>query len=638
MSKTKEVCHKRHMASIVGVANAEEAGDKETKSNNTILEPPKMLTSTFRYNTIRMFIAAVLLTAMAFQDSLVRADETIYGKVLHSSVWIRRVGKNTGSGVLVDAKRQWIITNYHVVEESDTVLVYFPEVSKGRVIAEEDYYRQNTAKLAKQGRVIARVKKLDLAIIEVGRLPATAKQIKMATDSPRQGQAVHSVANQGGSGALWTYTDGKVRSVLQRRHTVRSSGLTFVVDARTVVTSLASNPGDSGGPVVNDRGELVAVVSSGNRKAENVCFCIDVTEINALVQKTKVGDQKIEVAGGGGNLIPDLIGSQKEAKAPAQKFSLVGVWSSGLTLKNGKRAGIGLEMKADGTFELVMNQSGKMATVRGTWDLKESQLTFTENGRVLMSGRLQVNRANSWTLVRGNRKQTFTKFVPRRRVQNQAPPVRQVRQTQPPAQKFSLVGTWSSRLTLKDGTKVGVGLEMKADGSFEFLLIRADGKRVQLKGTWQLKGQQLTFFENGRATMGGRLQINSPTSWTLVSRNSTQTFTRFVPRRNRQQQPVRRQPARPQVAGTTWSGNETLQNFGALTFQFQPNGTAIMIDTSGRSQGTWSVAGNRVTISFNNGQIVYVGTITGNTMTGEASNSNGGSWRFTVRRGSNRGA
>ena len=40
------------------------------------------------------------------------------------------------------------------------------------------------------------------------------------------------------------------------------------VEAMFLETQKPVNPGDSGGPTVNDRGELVAVVSSGNPKAD----------------------------------------------------------------------------------------------------------------------------------------------------------------------------------------------------------------------------------------------------------------------------------------------------------------------------------------------------------------------------------
>ncbi|MGF1581357.1 MAG: trypsin-like peptidase domain-containing protein [Gemmataceae bacterium] len=590
-------------------------------------------------STFRLFLVTLFVGTIAYPVSPIRADQSVYRKVLPSSVWIIRPGQNTGSGVLVDAKRRWIVTNYHVVQESDKVLVFFAQSNKGRVIAEEGHYVRNAKRLALQGRVIARSKTTDLAIVELNRLPPAAKEVKLAFESPRQGEAVHLVANQSGSGALWTYTDGKVRSVLRFRHPVQAGSMKFNVEAQTVITSLAANPGDSGGPVVNDEGELVAVVSSGKNGARLVCYCIDITEINGLLQKTKVGGRRIDVAAGSGTLIPNLIGGQRTDPARASQSSLVGLWATTLRAKDGGRIGVGLEMKVDGTFELAMSQNGKTASTKGTWQRKAGRLTFNENGRVLMSGQLQVNSPTSWTLINGGDRQTFTRVAPRKQVGNPIPPARRVGQPQTPAPKFSLTGTWSARLTLPDGKGVGVGLQINAGGTFSMTLVRLDREPRTIQGTWQQQADELTLKANGRQLMAGRVQINDPTSWTLVNGKERLVFNKFVERRKIQRpQPVQPRPARLQLGGTTWSGSETLENFGALTFQFLANGTAIMIDTAGRSQGTWTLQGNQVTIRFNNGQIVYVGTVSGNTMTGGAANSKGGSWRFTLKQGNDLGA
>lgn len=75
------------------------------------------------------------------------------------------------------------------------------------------------------------------------------------------------------------------------------------------------------------------------------------------------------------------------------------------------------------------------------------------------------------------------------------------------------------------------------------------------------------------------------------------------------------------VAGTTWSGTESLAGFGNLTFQFLADGKAFMIDAKQKVGGKWAQAGSQVTITF--GDCEYVGTVQGDKMAGKA--------RFTKR-------
>ncbi len=59
------------------------------------------------------------------------------------------------------------------------------------------------------------------------------------------------------------------------------------VDAQVIETQAPLNPGDSGGPVVNDRGEVVGVNAAGKANAQLVSLCIDVAEVKALLGGVK---------------------------------------------------------------------------------------------------------------------------------------------------------------------------------------------------------------------------------------------------------------------------------------------------------------------------------------------------------------
>lgn len=257
---------------------------------------------------VRFFPGIVALSAGILLAGLLPAADTpggdkVYERTLKSTTWVISVSEDdrvvSGSGSLIDATRKLILTNYHVVGDREETYVLFPVYQKGNVVAERSFYL-NLIK-AKQGispaKVLVRDSKRDLALIQLPRevaLPPGAQALKLAHDSVKPGQRIHSIGNPGTSGALWVYTPGEVRQVYRKQFKTmdRPDGSGFNIDARVVETSSAVNRGDSGGPVVNDRGELVAVTQGhqSDTQARLVSYFIDVSEVKELLQKNKLGN------------------------------------------------------------------------------------------------------------------------------------------------------------------------------------------------------------------------------------------------------------------------------------------------------------------------------------------------------------
>lgn len=84
------------------------------------------------------------------------------------------------------------------------------------------------------------------------------------------------------------------------------------------------------------------------------------------------------------------------------------------------------------------------------------------------------------------------------------------------------------------------------------------------------------------------------------------------------------------LPGTTWAGSETLSGFGKLSFRFEANGQATMIDTSGSYPGTWTQQDSAVTLSFFNGDVIYRGQLMGVQFSGTATNKAAASWTFQL--------
>ena len=235
-----------------------------------------------------VFTLLALLSVPAFVSAQeATGGAKVYKQSIHSVVWIHSTRPNglaTGSGSLIDAERRLVLTNFHVVEENAKVMVFFPAFREGQPIPEKQYYADRVKRLGVPGKVIALDRSADLAIIQLESLPEGAKAVTLATGSPDPGEVVHSIGNAGKSGALWGYVKGTVRQVyrkkwkaaLDKRHVVN-------FEAKVIETDSPTNPGDSGGPLLNDNGELVGVTQGGAMNAQLVSFFVDLSEVKQLL-------------------------------------------------------------------------------------------------------------------------------------------------------------------------------------------------------------------------------------------------------------------------------------------------------------------------------------------------------------------
>ncbi len=104
------------------------------------------------------------------------------------------------------------------------------------------------------------------------------------------------IGNSGVSdGVLWRYIDGSVRQVYTKKLTYETKQK---VDARVVEMTVPTNGGDSGGPILNAKGELVAITAASRENQNAVHFGIDIKEIWTLIgthlPAAKMTDIRIE--------------------------------------------------------------------------------------------------------------------------------------------------------------------------------------------------------------------------------------------------------------------------------------------------------------------------------------------------------
>src|SRR5262249_22574024 len=103
-----------------------------------------------------------------------------------------------------------------------------------------------------------------------------------AADSPRPGERIHMVGCPGNSEVYWNCTSGHVRQVFHRRDEFLRKG--HPIDVDVVETDAPINHGNSGGPAVNDRGELIGVCESQDF-TPLTSHCIDVNELRTFLAK-----------------------------------------------------------------------------------------------------------------------------------------------------------------------------------------------------------------------------------------------------------------------------------------------------------------------------------------------------------------
>jgi S1-C subfamily serine protease len=294
-------------------------------------------------------LAASLAVALVWlaPTAAAPASPDAYRQLLRSTGWVvvPTAGKlSAGTCFVADRRQRLVVTCRHVVGDATEALVYFPAFEKGKVIVDADYYLNHVAAL--HGRVIARDGARDLALIRLDSLPADVRELPLASDSPDPGEGVHLVGNSGmaDGGLLWRYTHGEVRLTYQKKvktaEGVRKVGV--------VETQAPVNRGDSGGPVVNDRGQLVGVASSYSAGERLVSANTDVHEVKNFLAEVLAA--KDETAG-------------PKAKPSDQRHSLVGHWKVSVSNRPGE-SGAG-QFKSDQTFAFSPPSGSKAAHLPG---------------------------------------------------------------------------------------------------------------------------------------------------------------------------------------------------------------------------------------------------------------------------------
>lgn len=202
------------------------------------------------------------------------SDAEVYAANVNSVVSINVTGTNSnnffgqpvqtassGSGFILTTDG-YIVTNYHVVEDAQTVKVTLyngDEYNAQYVGGDEDY---------------------DIAVIKI---EASGLQAVTLGDSEKLnvGDRVLAIGNPLGD-LTFSMSGGMVSSV---NRTINVDGTPF----NMIQTDTSINPGNSGGPLFNSYGEVIGIVSAkyssySNTTVEGIGFAIPINDVLSLVK------------------------------------------------------------------------------------------------------------------------------------------------------------------------------------------------------------------------------------------------------------------------------------------------------------------------------------------------------------------
>ncbi len=169
----------------------------------------------------------------------------------------RRESTSLGSGVIIDGKRGFILTNAHLIERSGNI----------KVVLEDE--REFEAK------IVGADPDSDLAVLQIDS-PIRLPSIEMgSSDDLMIGETVIAIGNP--FGFSHTVTTGVISALNRSIRTEKAVFHDFIQ------TDASINPGNSGGPLLNINGELIGINTAIYAKAQGIGFAIPINKATRIV-------------------------------------------------------------------------------------------------------------------------------------------------------------------------------------------------------------------------------------------------------------------------------------------------------------------------------------------------------------------
>ncbi len=210
---------------------------------------------------------------------------TPYRLALPGTAWVRSGDGAQGTGWVADSRKRLLVTSCHAVADADAVeAVFYPGTTdRAELLVSLPGLRKKG--LAVRGKVLRRDAGLDLALVELGSLPAGARELALSPTSPSVGERLHLVGCRHDLPVLWAHAGGEMRGVRRLPDGYPASGRDYGKAARLMQTSIPINQGDSGGPLVNARGQVVGVAAAVAPEAGGGGLFVSLADIAAFLKR-----------------------------------------------------------------------------------------------------------------------------------------------------------------------------------------------------------------------------------------------------------------------------------------------------------------------------------------------------------------
>lgn len=203
---------------------------------------------------------------IAAKKSTITIDNLIVkesGTSIGSSTTEDNIGvKSTGTGLIISTGG-YIVTNWHVVEDSKSITVDVNHVggvkSYPATIVQKD--EQNDLAILKISDSTFKMNELKYCFSENGNFNVGASVFAIGYPHALTGMGVEA-----------KFVDGKVSSKTGFNNSVNS-----------FQTSIPVQPGNSGSPVFNEKGELLGIVNASYASADNVSYIIKLHVLKNLI-------------------------------------------------------------------------------------------------------------------------------------------------------------------------------------------------------------------------------------------------------------------------------------------------------------------------------------------------------------------
>ena len=259
-----------------------EASDVTTKANSELPHDGKSVVATAEAAAPGVMITDVSDIVESALPSVVSIVVT--KTATYDSYWGGKHEYETqgaGSGIIIgdDGSELWIVTNYHVIEETKTIEIQFCDEETAEA------YIKGTNKdndLAVLGVKLDDLKKSTMDSIKVITIGSS--------DDLKLGQGVIAIGNALGWGQ--SVTTGVV-SAFNREVEFEDGTKMFLLQ-----TSAAINPGNSGGALLNSKGELIGINNAKYKdvEVEGVGFAIPISSVREIMEQLSLMQPRTPVA------------------------------------------------------------------------------------------------------------------------------------------------------------------------------------------------------------------------------------------------------------------------------------------------------------------------------------------------------